>query len=749
MTSLLIDNYDSFTWNVYQYLSELGANVVVYRNDEITLEECIKLNPRNIIISPGPGRPDAAGISEDVIKHFAGKVPILGVCLGEQCMYEVFGGVVTYAGEIVHGKTSSISHDGKGLYAGVPQGLRCTRYHSLAGDVKTLPDALVVTSWTDSKVVMGVRHKQYVMEGVQYHPESIASEHGKRLFWNFLRWEGGTWDQLKLRDDLVLPIVENPVVPAGVKGTPGDSKFGSKDISIVPSGDRAKGAASILTEIQQRRKLDVANAKQLPGKSAADLERAIALGAAPPSIDFVERLRSAANPVALMAEIKRASPSKGNIDPNARAAEQALVYAKGGAAAISVLTEPTWFKGSLEDLRDVRAVLNDVPNRPAILRKEFIVDTYQILEARLYGADTLLLIVAILTDDEIRTFLDFSRMLNMEPMVEVNNAEEMKRAIALGAKVIGVNNRNLHDFTVDMNTTSTVASLVPEGVILAALSGISSRSDVEKYAADGAKAVLVGEALMRATDTVGFIHELLGQPVSGGNSSGNPGKTLVKICGTNSKEAALHAAQSGADFLGLIFAPSPRQVTIEQAADIAKALKHTSAGLSRNLADLPSATKPLLVGVFSNQSYDFINRAVKEVGLDLVQFHGEEPDALARFISVPCTKALHISPTDTVETIVARVKSAKELSAVVLDTMVPDGRAQQGGSGQKFDWNIAKQVANQGVPFFLAGGLTPDNVAEAVAFVKPWAVDVSSGVESSKAVKDLDKIAHFIRNAKS
>ncbi|KAJ3045323.1 bifunctional tryptophan synthase trp1, partial [Rhizophlyctis rosea] len=179
MTTLLIDNYDSFTWNVYQYLSELGAEVEVFRNDEVTLEQCIALNPRNVVISPGPGRPADAGVSNDVIRHFAGKVPILGVCLGEQCMYEVYGGTVTYAGEIVHGKTSPVKHDGRGVYEGVPQRIECTRYHSLAGDPATLPDVLEVTSWTDSGCVMGVRHKEFVMEGVQYHPESIASEYGK------------------------------------------------------------------------------------------------------------------------------------------------------------------------------------------------------------------------------------------------------------------------------------------------------------------------------------------------------------------------------------------------------------------------------------------------------------------------------------------------------------------------------------------------------------------------------------------
>eukprot|EP00833_Pecoramyces_ruminatium_P002470 jgi/Orpsp1_1/1176502/evm.model.c7180000057855.1 len=172
MATLMIDNYDSFTYNIYQYLEQLGAHVVVYRNDKITIEDCIALNPRNIIISPGPGHPlNSSGISREVIETFAGKIPILGVCLGEQCMYVHYGGTVTYTGEIVHGKTSSITHDGKGLFKDIPQGIQVTRYHSLSGDPKTLPDCLEITSWTNSRKVMGIRHKKFVIEGVQFHPE--------------------------------------------------------------------------------------------------------------------------------------------------------------------------------------------------------------------------------------------------------------------------------------------------------------------------------------------------------------------------------------------------------------------------------------------------------------------------------------------------------------------------------------------------------------------------------------------------
>jgi len=190
---LLIDNYDSFTWNIYQYLSQLGAEVTVRRNDEITVAECIAFQPTHIAVSPGPGHPRDAAVSNDVIREFGGKIPVFGVCLGEQCMYELYGGTVTYAGEIVHGKTSIISHDGKGVFAGIPQDIQITRYHSLAGDPATLPDALTVTATTKSGLVMGVRHKEFTVEGVQFHPESIKSEHGLKMFHNFLLLKSGRW----------------------------------------------------------------------------------------------------------------------------------------------------------------------------------------------------------------------------------------------------------------------------------------------------------------------------------------------------------------------------------------------------------------------------------------------------------------------------------------------------------------------------------------------------------------------------
>ncbi len=184
---LMIDNYDSFTYNLVQYFGELGQDLKVYRNDKITIAEIEKMRPDRIVISPGPCTPKEAGISIEVIKHFAGKVPTLGVCLGHQSIGEAFGGDVIRAPYLMHGKTSMIHHDGKSIFAGLPNPFEATRYHSLIIKRETLPSVLEVTAWTDDGIIMGVRHKQHKLEGLQFHPESILTGVGKDLLRNFLK----------------------------------------------------------------------------------------------------------------------------------------------------------------------------------------------------------------------------------------------------------------------------------------------------------------------------------------------------------------------------------------------------------------------------------------------------------------------------------------------------------------------------------------------------------------------------------
>ncbi|CAR21396.1 bifunctional anthranilate synthase/indole-3-glycerol-phosphate synthase [Lachancea thermotolerans CBS 6340] len=476
---VLIDNYDSFTWNLYEYLCQEGAEVLVYRNDQITLEEIDDLKPDCVFISPGPGHPRTdSGISRDCVRHFAGKIPVVGVCMGLQCMFDVFGGTVSYAGEIVHGKTSQVTHDNKGIFKDIPQGVAVSRYHSLAGEPLSLPEVLEVTARTENGIIMGVRHKNLTVEGVQFHPESILTEAGHVMVRNILNIQGGTWEE--------------------------HEKLSKEK--------RVKGS-SILDKIYAQRQKDVDELSATPGFTLRDLQSNFNQGLAPEVQDFYTKLSSGPKS-AVIAEIKRASPSKGDIDMNAIAAEQGLKYAKAGASAISVLTEPHWFKGSIQDLVNVRRALdiefkNAPQDRPCVLRKEFIFSKYQILEARLAGADSVLLIVKMLSQDLLLELYNYSKFeVGIEPLVEVSSKEEMGRALELNAKVVGVNNRDLHSFNVDLNTTSSLASSVPEGTILLALSGITSGADAEKYKKEGVKGLLVGEALMRAANVDSLIKDL-------------------------------------------------------------------------------------------------------------------------------------------------------------------------------------------------------------------------------------------------
>ena len=184
---LMIDNYDSFTYNLVQYFSELGQEVVVERNDKISLKEIKNLNPEFLVLSPGPCTPNEAGISLEIVSNFKGKIPILGVCLGHQSVGQAFGGKITHAKTIMHGKTSDIHHTNKGVFKGLSNPFTATRYHSLVIDRESLPDCFEITAWTDDMEIMGIRHKELFIEGVQFHPESILSDHGHDLLRNFIK----------------------------------------------------------------------------------------------------------------------------------------------------------------------------------------------------------------------------------------------------------------------------------------------------------------------------------------------------------------------------------------------------------------------------------------------------------------------------------------------------------------------------------------------------------------------------------
>jgi anthranilate synthase/indole-3-glycerol phosphate synthase/phosphoribosylanthranilate isomerase len=743
---ILIDNYDSFTWNVYQYLVLEGANVTVYRNDEITVDQLIAAKPTQLVVSPGPGHPlSDSGISKDAIKHFAGKIPILGVCMGEQCIFSVFGGTVSQTGEILHGKTSPLRHDGKGLYAGLSQDLPVTRYHSLAGTHPTLPDSLEVTSWIAAGpdggkgIIMGVRHKEYVVEGVQFHPESILTAGGRVMIKNFMLMQGGTW-------------AENETLQK-------QTKPASNEISPTATSNSVDKKASILDRIYAQRKVSVEAQKLIPSQRPEDLQAAYELDLSPPLISFPDRLKQSPFKLSLMAEIKRASPSKGIISLSTCAPAQARTYALAGASVISVLTEPDWFKGSIDDMRAVRQALAGMPNRPAVLRKEFIFDEYQILEARLAGADTFLLIVKMLDTELLERLYKYGQSLGMEAVVEVNTTDEMEIAVKLGSKVIGVNNRNLTTFDVDMDTTNRLMEMVPEGTTLCALSGITGPQDVEPYLKTGVGAVLVGEALMRAKDTTKFISELLG-----GNSeqikSRASNHLAVKICGTRSAEAAKTAIEAGADLIGMILVTGRKRcVSSETALAISHAVHNTPKAKSSHVSPSGAGTekavsffehkgayalqhpsRALIVGVFQNQSLDYILEQQRLLDLDIVQLHGREPLEWASIIPVPVIRAF--KPKD------AGLASRGFHSLPLLDSGA-------GGTGEQLDMSTVIDVLRKddGLHVLFAGGLNPDNVAKAIQSLgdqaeKVVCVDVSSGVETN-GEQDLEKITAFVKAAKA
>jgi anthranilate synthase/indole-3-glycerol phosphate synthase/phosphoribosylanthranilate isomerase len=405
-------------------------------------------------------------------------------------------------------------------------------------------------------------------------------------------------------------------------------------------------------------------------------------------------------------------------------------------------------------MRAVRQSLEGLPDRPAVLRKEFIFDEYQILEARLAGADTVLLIVKMLSIELLTRLYKYSQSLGMEPLVEVNTAEEMKIAVELGSQVIGVNNRDLTSFEVDLGTTSRLMDQVPTSTIVCALSGISGPRDVEAYEKDGVKAILVGEALMRAADTATFISGLLGGSIKGSKVA--PSR-LVKVCGTRTPEAARVAVEAGADLIGIILVKGrKRTVSDETAAEISKVVKSTfrstptkpsGSGSRESQLDyfdyscmaLRHPSRALLVGVFAKQPLSYVLEQVQKLGLDVVQFHGSEPAEWASLVPVPVIRKF--SPGEP------GINRRAYHALPLLDSGA-------GGTGELLDVSSvqASLQSDDGLRVILAGGLNSENVANTVKALGPlaWkvaAVDVSSGVETNGS-QDLEKIRAFVKAAK-
>lgn len=519
-------------------------------------------------------------------------------------------------------------------------------------------------------------------------------------------------------------------------------------------------------------------------------------------------VRSRAPRTCLAAEFKRRSPSKGRIGAeDARAGDQAVVYRAAGADVISVLTEGPHFGGSLADLTEARRATtnaDDADDRPAILRKDFIVTEVQIAEAASAGADTVLLIVAVTPATLLQRLIDFCRSsCGMEPLVEVHAPAELDVALNAGARVVGVNNRNLHTFSLDLNTTDRTAAELErrgvlwrpgasDGVVLCSLSGMSSADDVHRYRRVGVAMVLIGESLMRAADPGAAIEALCLDPedyersrsghVNGDNKDGavsyDAGTKVVKVCGITNPDDAVAACRAGANLIGVIFAErSKRRVDAARARAVVDAVRAFGERADRVGIPLPDASddvplvvalarrtaaleaacrhRPLVVGVFQNHSSDEIADVVAASGVDLVQLHGAEGSAAAapdKCGGVPALRVVDVPADRTTDRDAAADAILAELTAdpvaVLLDTTVR-GAGAGGGTGATFDHGLATVLQKErGLPVLVAGGLKPDNVGALVADVGPWGVDVSSGTEAAPGRKDLAKVESFVTNAR-
>eukprot|EP00930_Biecheleria_cincta_P060676 TRINITY_DN46294_c0_g1_i1.p1 TRINITY_DN46294_c0_g1~~TRINITY_DN46294_c0_g1_i1.p1 ORF type:complete len:595 (-),score=135.67 TRINITY_DN46294_c0_g1_i1:510-2294(-) len=559
-----------------------------------------------------------------------------------------------------------------------------------------------------------------------------------------------------------------------------------------------------LQEIVEQREKDVAEAKAKV--SIDDVRKAAAaftaeFGQPQSLVECIADAETKPWGLGLAAEFKRASPSKGDINADLNAAEQALEYSKVGACMLSVLTEPKWFKGTLGDLRDVRVqtqawASSAAVRRPACLRKDFLVDEYQVLEAVAHGADTALLMVSILSRTRLQALIACCRENELEPLVEVVTMKELEVALDAGARVLGVNNRNLHTFELDKGRTAEVAKALKEtynisfgrgaATKLLALSGLSTADDVAHCREIGCSGILVGEALMRAPDPGAAILSMMGPSSSSSQALPvEPGSVVVKVCGVVREEDAGCAIGAGANLIGVIFAKSKRQASVEQATSVVNVVRrfgerssmisapHAKSdgddvikALARRCCALRQASKrtPLIVGVFMDQGLEEVVKIAAATGVDAVQLHGGEDVAFVQELrkQLPdawVIKVVHLPPRGSAEAEDSASEAelgelkrrllayGEHCDGLLLDTAVKG--AHSGGTGAAFDWKVAQKVQDEwGVPIIVAGGLTDGNVGELVSTVNPFGVDVASGVEDAPGEKNVEKTKGYVHGAK-
>ena len=419
-------------------------------------------------------------------------------------------------------------------------------------------------------------------------------------------------------------------------------------------------------------------------------------------------------------EVKKASPSKGIIAEHFPYLDIAKEYEVAGAAAISVLTEPDFFKGDKKYLQEIASTVK-IP----VLRKDFIIDEYQIYQAKVWGASAILLICACLDVPTLTKFRELADSLGLSSLVEAHDEQEVQMAIDCGARIIGVNNRNLKDFTVDVQNSVRLRNLVQDDVIFVSESGLETPEDIQVLRDNNIGVALMGETFMRSPNKVEKLAYLYGPTYY---------TPKVKMCGISKVDTIPAVVEAKPDYMGLVFAPSKRQVTVEQAKTLVEAL-HKQCKEQNDTVSIKT------VGVFVNETLDNLVTIANEANLDVVQLHGDEDEAFIQSLkertNVEVWKAIQIrSAADAA----AWIDSSADM--LLFDAYHKDER---GGTGDVFDWSCLDAFER---PFMLAGGIDSTNVARAIRTVRPYGIDISSGIETN-GVKDDEKITAFTKIVKS
>ena len=479
----------------------------------------------------------------------------------------------------------------------------------------------------------------------------------------------------------------------------------------------------ILDTIVEATKIRVAQEKQVESPEAV---KAVAL-ALPSDTGFPFEAALRQQDFNFICEVKKASPSKGIIAEHFPYLDIAKEYEVAGAAAISVLTEPDFFKGDKKYLQEIASTVK-IP----VLRKDFIIDEYQIYQAKVWGASAILLICACLDVPTLTKFRELADSLGLSSLVEAHDENEVQMAIDCGARIIGVNNRNLKDFTVDVQNSVRLRNLVQDDVIFVSESGLETPEDIQVLRDNNIGVALMGETFMRSPNKVEKLAYLYGPTYY---------TPKVKMCGISKVETIPAVVEAKPDYMGLVFAPSKRQVTVDQAKTLVEELHRGYAQKYGSDTEHDKNDTIKTVGVFVNETVDNLVTIANEANLDAVQLHGDEDETFIQSLkertNVEVWKAIQIRTAADTE---KWIDSSADM--LLFDAYHKDER---GGTGEVFDWSSLDAFER---PFMLAGGIDSTNVARAIRTVRPYGIDISSGIETN-GMKDDKKITAFTKIVKS